>query len=129
MAAADLPTAGGWLDEPAGRFTGIERSVPLVGMRQSDCTSRIGSTCSTRLPVPAAPGVIGPSQSKRLRREEGLVLGHIVRTLDETLGVPFAPLDLEKIAAIDVDGAGQFHDRVGDGMNDIATQGHDVATA
>ncbi len=41
----------------------------------------------------------------------------------EVVDVPFAALDGEEIAAVDVDGAGQFVGRVGDRVDDVVAQG------
>src|SRR5215467_12306199 len=60
---------------------------------------------------------------QRVRVLEQLqVLRHVVAGFLQAFRVPLAALGGEKVAAIDVDGAGQPADRIGDRMDDVAAE-------
>src|SRR3954447_15100694 len=94
--------------------TRLERAAPVGVKRQSNCIENLnlclsyGYTCRGQTTV----GFVEILQRPR----------RIVSTLGERRRVPFAARDREEIATVDVDGAGEACDWVGDGVDEVATE-------
>src|SRR5437016_5101216 len=70
------------------------------------------------------------SEKSRVRfLEEAHVLLQIIAPFVQRLGVPFAAADGKKVAAIDMNGAGQPRYRVGHRMDDVAAERLGIALA